>query len=169
MGGQRTLGNNQGWNPAKEKRETGTDEREEKITFGGGGGRKRRKVKEGGHERREKTHLKVKCGVVGGECSVQLWVYLQRGGETTTTRDGCCRRGGRGRKGGRWYRKGEREPGRMGREMTNGKEGRLVATMLKCMPFPSPTYHSLAQAQRLPVQVQVCSHSDSSNHTQHWH
>lgn len=72
------------------------------------GGRKRRKegrnkkegeMKEtkGGHEQREKTHLKVKCGVVGGECSVQLWVYLQRGGETTTTRDGCCRRGGRGK------------------------------------------------------------------------
>ena len=68
------------------------------------GGRKRRKEgrnkkegemkeRKGGQERREKTHLKVKCGVVGGECSVELWVYLQRGGETTTTRDGCCRRG----------------------------------------------------------------------------
>ena len=67
------------------------------------GGRKRRKEgrnkkegemkeRKGGHERREKTHLKIKCGVVGGECSVELWVYLQRGGETTTTRDGCCRR-----------------------------------------------------------------------------
>ena len=55
------------------------------------------KETKGGHEQREKTHLKVKCGVVGGECSVQLWVYLQRGGETTTTRDGCCRRGGRGK------------------------------------------------------------------------
>ena len=60
----------------------------------------------------EKTYLKVKRGVVGGECSVQLWVYLQRGGETTSTRDGRYRRGGGGkmtRKKGREmvYRKGE--------------------------------------------------------------
>ena len=54
-------------------------------------------MREGGRggrgEWREKTYLKVKRGVVGGECGVQLWVYLQRGSETTTTRDGSWRAG----------------------------------------------------------------------------
>ena len=58
------------------------------------GGREGREGGRGGRgERREKTYLKVQRGVVGGECGVQLWVYLQRGSETTTTRDGSWREG----------------------------------------------------------------------------
>ena len=60
----------------------------------GGSKRGREGGREGGRgEWREKTYLKVKRGVVGGECGVQLWVYLQRGSETTTTRDGSWRAG----------------------------------------------------------------------------
>ena len=50
---------------------------------------------------------------------------------------------GREREDGKGEREGdgigkERQPGRKGREMTKGKEGRLVATMLKVYAISKP-------------------------------
>ena len=129
-------------------------------------------MREGGRggrgERREKTYLKVQRGVVGGECGVQLWVYLQRGSETTTTRDGSWGRGRRkmaSEKARKMVGK-KREPGRKegrGGETRSEKEGKK--TMLVHV-ISKPTYHLLVQAQQLPVRV--CFRLYSLYRTQYW-